>query len=108
MKKDLSFHDYVVYDLFGGVDGISSKRLFGGWGIYKDGIIFAIIIDGELFFKVGDENKKDFEKFGSHPFEYESRGKKVVLPYWSLPEEIMENREELYSWMDSSLDVSKK
>ena len=39
-------------DLVGGIAGVSSKPMFGGYGIYKDGVIFAIIADGALFFKV--------------------------------------------------------
>jgi len=97
MKKDNSFHDYVVYDLLADIPGVSSCAMFGGWGIYKYGIIFAIIIDGQLYFKVGDSNRSDYEKYESVPFVYaKENNKKITMPYMLLPEEIMEEKENLY------------
>lgn len=107
MKKDNSFHDYVVYDLLADIPGILSRAMFGGWGIYKDGVIFAIIVDGQLYFKVGDCNRKDYEKYESESFVYiKGNGKKVSMSYMLLPEEIMENREEIYLWVEAAVDVS--
>lgn len=95
-------------DLFGDFPGVSSRAMFGGWGIYKHGKIFAIIVDGELYFKVGDSNKNDFEERGSHPFVYESNGKQVMMSYWLLPEEVMENHDELSEWIGKSLATHKE
>jgi len=79
--------------------------MFGGWGIYKRGKIFAIVADGELYFKVGDSNRAEYETHGSHPFIYESKGKPMTMSYWLLPEEIMESREDLAEWIERSLAV---
>ena len=83
--------------------------MFGGWGIYKDGVIFAIIDDGQLYFKVGENNKADYEKEGSKPFEYPMpSGKKISLSYWELPADVMDDHERLLSWIEKSLEASKK
>ncbi|MBI1729328.1 TfoX/Sxy family protein [Candidatus Acetothermia bacterium] len=109
MTKDSSFHDYVVYDLLTEVSGITSRAMFGGWGIYKNGLIFGIIFDDELFFKVNDENRVEFERSGSHPLVYANRdGKESTLSYWLITEEVMEDREKLGKLMESSLAVSRK
>ncbi len=109
MKKDQSFHDYVVHDLLGKMPDITSRAMFGGWGIYKDGFIFAIIADGELYFKVGDNNRADFERAGSHPFVYTGGNHKpITMSYWLLPEEIMEDEEKLYEWALRSVEASEK
>ncbi len=109
MKKDQSFHDYVVHDLLRNLSGITSKTMFGGWGIYENGVIFALIADGELYFKVGDNNRADFEKMGSHPFVYSGGNHKpTTMPYWLLPEEIMENEEKLHEWVLQSVEASKQ
>ncbi len=105
--KDESFKDYVL-DLFTDFGDISIKSMFGGWGLYKDYIIFAIIIDGELYFKVDNSNRKDYEDYGSRSFEYTREGKQVALSYWLLPEEIMENKERLYDWAQVSIDLRQK
>lgn len=107
--KDKSFHDYIVYDLLRDVPNITSLAMFGGWAIYKNGIIFGIIANGELYFKVGEENRFEFEKMESHPFVYtKSDGKPVKMSYWLVPEEVMEDRERLYNLVDESIAVSYK
>ena len=89
MKKDRSFHDYVIQDRLGKIPGITSRAMFGGWGVYKDGIIFAIIDDDQLYFKVDDQLQPEFEQLGSSPFVYSpSPGKtswssKVSSVNWS-------------------------
>ena len=98
MPKDQSFHDYVVHDILTDLPAISSKSMFGGWGIYQHGVIFAIIADGELYFKIGDHNRAQFEAMNSHPFTYSKKdGKTATMQYWLVPEEVLEDRERLYA-----------
>lgn len=80
--------------------------MFGGYGIYKNQVIFAIIVDSELFFKVGPQNRADFKLYDSHPFIYERKGKKIAMSYWTLPEEIMNDEERLQVWIDRAVEVS--
>ena len=108
MTRDTSFHEYVLYDLLANEVGISSKPMFGGWGMYKHGVIFGIISDENLYFKVGDENRKDFENIGSHPFVFAKKGgKKVSLSYWIVPEEIMEDREKFLELIEKSVKINR-
>ena len=107
MKQDQSFHDYVMFDLFQNIAGLNSRAMFGGWGIYKNGVIFAIIVDGELYFKVNDQNLQQFKKLGSHPFVYfQAKHKSVTMSYWLLPQQIMEDLELLAEWVEQSVQVS--
>lgn len=109
MPRDTSFHDYVVHDVLSEMHGITSKAMFGGWGIYKNGIIFGIIIEGELYFKVGDENRDEFEKMDSHPFTYSNKnGKSVTMSYWLVPEEVLEDRERVRILADQSVAINEK
>jgi DNA transformation protein len=104
--KDSSFKDFIAEKL-GFIEGITFKSMFGGYGIYKDGIVFAIIADDQLFFKVNDELKKQYESMGSSPFTYENnKGKKISMSYWELPADVLENDEELEKWVDQSVNVS--
>lgn len=93
MKKDTSFHDFVVYDLMNRLSGISSRSMMSGWCIYSNKIRFAAIIGNELFFKIKDDEMKDkMKKFGSIQFKYKKKDKKVVtMSYWSVPEEAIDN-----------------
>lgn len=109
MGKVNEYHEYLVSDVFKDIFGISSKKMFGGFGYYKDGIIFAILADEQLYFKTGEGNIKDFEKLGSKPFTYPMRnGKKTTLSYWNLPADILEDPEELPKWIEKSVKESIK
>ena len=107
MKHSSEFHDYIVYDVFAGIPGITSRKMFSGYGIYKDGIIFAIIAGSDVYFRTDDKTRPLFEKYGSEPFSYERLGKIAVLKnYWRLPEEIMEDHEKVFEWVLSAVEAS--
>ena len=112
LKRDSaksSFADYVVNDLMAEIAGVRARAMFGGHGIYKDDLMFAIIVEDELYFKVDDSNKKDFETRGSKPFVYRAKGdKRVAMSYWKLPAEIVEDRDELREWSDKAVRVARK
>ncbi len=99
----------MVDDLLGDIDGVTSRAMFGGWGIYKDGFIFAIIFDGELYFKADESNRPDFEELGSHLFVYkQGEQKPTAMSYWLLPAEVQEDREMLRSFVNKSVAVSHR
>ncbi len=105
------FHDYIIYDVFRGVPDISSKGMFGGFGIYKSGFIFAIITsESELYFKGDEALKEKFRKYESHPFIYAGHKNRepIEMPYFSVPEEIMENKDLLALWIEDSVEVSRR
>ena len=95
MKKDTSFHDFVVYDLMNRLQNITSRRMMSGWCIYSDKIPFAAIIGNQLFFKVkSEEVKEELKSLGSTQFKYKKKGgKNVKMSYWSVPEEAIDNAE---------------
>lgn len=71
---------------------ISARAMFGGYGIYYNKVIFAFIIQGELYFRVDEINQEDFESYNSHPFIYQGARKPVVVSsYMTLPKEVFEN-----------------
>ena len=82
--------------------------MFGGWGIYKNGIIFALIAEGVLYFKVHDGNRQKFIEAESKPFTYEKKEKVTQIGYWVLPESVMNDRAEVEKWMQDSLNAPKK
>ena len=105
-----SFADYVVKDLLSEFKGVRARAMFGGHGIFKEDTMFAIIVDDELYYKVGDSNRRDFEKLGSEPFTYKSKGRKkpVTMSYWKLPAEVMDDLQMLSEWTDKAMQVAIK
>ena len=82
--------------------------MFGGYGIYCDNIIFAIIFNNELYFKADKDLAKDFASQGSVAFTYESKGKVTALSYWKVPIDIIEDDDQLKIWFDKSMKIAMR
>lgn len=109
MARDSAFRDYILYDLLHDVPGLTARGMFGGFAFYKDGIVFGLLIGDVLYFKVGENNKGDFERYASTPFSFEKKNGTVTLTsYWQVPAEIMDDHELLLQWMDKALIASIK
>ena len=102
--------NYVEYvlDLLSPLGSITSRAMFGGYGIYKDSIIVAIIAYDELYFKVDSTNQLQYENLGSTPFTFLTKDKKIAMSYWKVPLEIMEDESQLSVWLEQSYDISLK
>jgi len=74
-------HLHEVSDAFG---PIRARRMFGGWGIYHDGLMFGLYAQGRLYLKTDAHNVAQFEAAGSEPFTYIQRDKPVKLSYAKL------------------------
>ncbi len=108
MSKN-GFVDYVLYDAMQGIRGLTAKAMFGGHGLYKDGVGFGIIADDELYFKVDEKNLPQYKERDSRPFTYEGKNHKMIaMSYWEVPAEILEDREPLAEWVDASVAVSQR
>ena len=103
MPRDNSYKDYIVEDVLGHIEGISSRAMFSGHGIYLDGVIVGLIIDGEFYLKT-DKNTRGLGK----PFQYDRKGKIVSLSYAIVPIEILEDREKIEECVYKSFEISKQ
>lgn len=89
-----------VIELMRRLRGVSARAMFGGHGIYKDGVMFAILADGELYFKVTGANRRAYDERGLAPFVYERRGKKVAMSYRAAPAECMDDPRIMAEWAE--------
>lgn len=89
-----------IADLFAGLGTVSVRRLFGGKGIYHDGVIVAIEIRDELMLKADAESAPDFEAAGCRQWTYTGsrHGKVVAMPYWTVPESALDDPDEMAIW----------
>lgn len=112
MASDTEFPEYVL-DLIAQVGppfdaAARLRRMFGGHGIFCDGVMFALIADDVLFLKVDDETKPSFRDAGSEPFTYEKSGKLIELSYLTVPDDAAENVEELRPWAHMALAAANR
>lgn len=92
-----------VFEEFGPV---TVRRMFGGYGVYSEGVMFALVADDTLYLKADEQNRADFEQRGLPPFEYDKGGKVVKLSYYLAPDDILEDREEAARWARRSRDAA--
>jgi DNA transformation protein and related proteins len=97
MKTDKAFHDRIMQVL--SPYGITSRAMFGGYGLYLDKVMVGALIEDELYLRVDETTKSRFEEYQSHPFVYEGSGKPVTMPYMTLPDEIFHNPVQLKEWL---------
>jgi DNA transformation protein and related proteins len=104
-RKEKEFAEYVV-DLSQLIGPVYSKRMFGGFGIFLDGLMFGLIAGNVYYLKADDESRGDFENLGLQPFTYEKQGKKMNLGYLQAPEEAMENSEIMQEWANKGFGAA--
>jgi DNA transformation protein and related proteins len=102
-----------IRELFSPFGPVTVKRMFGGAGIWCDGLMFALVFDGAIFLKVDDGSIPDFEREGSKPFVYtraKSKGRvgRASLSYWRLPERLYDDPEELSVWAARAFAVAER
>ncbi len=96
-KPDKEFVSYVV-DLMQSVGPVSAKAMFGGHGVYLEGLMFALIADNTLYLKVDKELESEFEGMGLGAFTYNKRGKEFKMSYFQAPEDALEDSEVMNLW----------
>ena len=107
--KQNEFATYVAEDLLASVGGVYLRRMFSGFGLYKEGIMAGLVVGDELYLKVDVSNQAEYEAMGSVPFSYERKdGKTVALSYWKTPADVLENTDALVRLFDLSYTINLK
>ena len=88
MKTSEEFAAYSA-ELLSTVGRIVVRRMFGGYGLYCDGTMFALIADDVLYLKADEGNRSEFERAGATPFVYEAKGRRTVMSYFSAPDQAL-------------------
>jgi DNA transformation protein and related proteins len=87
---------------------VAVKRMFGGSGIYVEGLCFAIESGGEVFLKVDAQSEASLSAAGSSPFIYNARGKAMTTSFWRLPSAAYDEPDELIRWAALGLDAARR
>ena len=91
------FVDYLteVFQQFGSV---RTRRMFGGYGVYHDDLMFGLVADDMLYLKADEQSAKLFSDKGLDQFEYVKNGKPMKMSYYAAPEEIFDDPEVATVW----------
>ena len=80
--------------------------MFGGVGLYANGLFFALIDDDVLYLKGDDALRPEFEAACSHAFDPFGEGKPMA--YWAAPAEALDDQDVLLAWSRKALEVAAR
>ncbi|RCV89518.1 TfoX/Sxy family protein [Billgrantia montanilacus] len=99
------YTDYLQ-DVFAQFGPVSARGMFGGYGLYHQGLMFALVADDTLYLKADAGNVGDFEREGLEPFLYLKGGREVRMSYYRAPEAIFEDHELAAEWAGGAFQAA--
>jgi len=100
-KTRSDFVDHVV-ETMRELGTVVAKPMFGGWGLYHEGLFFALIAEDTLYLKVDDDNRGQFEGAGLQPFVYVTKdGDRMTMAYHQAPPDALESPAMMAAWARS-------
>ena len=107
MPVSPGFQTFVLDQLRRVAPSVHAKRMFGGAGLYVDDVIFALIDDDIVYYKVDDETRPEFVAKGSTPFQPPGMGG-ASMGYYRLPEDLLEDPDALRRWTDQAIAAARR
>ncbi|HVR82237.1 MAG TPA: TfoX/Sxy family protein [Luteimonas sp.] len=95
MPDDFISH---LQDLFADFGAVSARAMFGGYGLYHEGVMIAVVFDDGLYLKADAQTQALFEAEGCAPFVYTQTAKPLTMSYWSAPEAAMDSPQAMLPW----------
>lgn len=87
---------------------INVRAMFGGHGVYCDGVFFALVADGRLYLKVDALTRERFKAAGCAPFVYTGQARPIEMSYWSVPETALDSPDDLEPWARLALAAAAR
>jgi DNA transformation protein len=100
MYKTAVEKEYLLYvvELMQSIGPVYAKAMFGGYGIYLDGLMFALISDQVLYLKVDKQTESEFKDRGLEAFSYYRKGNQCQLSYRRAPDDALEDTQVMNYW----------
>lgn len=106
MAASEGFKDFIR-DQLAGFGPVAIRNMFGGAGIYADGVMFAILANDVLYLKADESSARAFAAEGMSPFTYRRAGKApVAMSYWEAPPRLLEEPDELVQWVREAYRIA--
>ena len=105
MPAKSDFVEHLV-DMLEPIGPVQARSMFGGFGLFRNGLMFALISDDTLYFKVDKHNLPDFEARDLGPFVYQKKGKDFTIAYHQAPPESLEDANKLCRWADRAFEAA--
>lgn len=100
--------EYIA-ELFAGFGPVTVRRMFSGAGVFADGLMIALVVDGVIFLKADETLVPQFEREGLSPFSYKTKeGRRTLMSYWRMPERLYDDPDELAVWARQSMAAAQR
>jgi DNA transformation protein and related proteins len=107
MANSPGFLDHVRELMRAGGHAITARAMFGGHGLYLDGLFFGIVDDDVVYLRVDERNRAEFAALDLPPFEFMSKdGKRQAMSYLRAPDDALENAPAMAPWVRSALGAA--
>ena len=88
---------------------VTMRRMFGKTGVFCDGLMFAMVTDDTLYFRVDEHNRAVFGEAASvPPLSYKKKGSSIDLSFWRAPERLFDEPHELVAWARAALAAARR
>ena len=88
---------------------VTMRRMFGKTGVFCDGLMFAMVTDDTLYFRVDEHNRADFKEAASFPpLNYQKKGSSIDLSFWRAPERLFDEPDEFVTWARTALAAARR
>lgn len=87
------------------VRSVTSRKMFGGVGLYCSGVFFAIIDDDRLFFKSDAVSDPIYDELNAPAWVTPGANGPAVMPYREVPAEVLGDDVKLGEHIDLALAV---
>ena len=103
-----SFADFLREQL-APLGHVAMRRMFGKTGVFCDGLMFAMVTDYTLYFRVDDHNREAFKEAETFsPLSYEKKGETIDLSFWRAPERLFDQPDELVTWAREAMGAAHR
>lgn len=98
----------LLSEICSALGAFKARRMFGGYGCYLDGLFFAILSDGALYFKTTPETQAAFAAEGMGPFTYQTKnGTQALGSYWRVPERLFDETDDMAAWVVAARNAAR-
>jgi|SRR2546423_6039522 DNA transformation protein len=88
---------------------ITMRRMFGKTGVFCDSVMFGMVTENTLYFRVDDQNRVTFKEAEAFPpLNYAKKGSTIDLSFWRVPERLFDEPDELVTWARAALAAAHR
>ncbi|MEO8668921.1 MAG: TfoX/Sxy family protein [Bauldia sp.] len=95
-------------ELFASIEGTTVRRMFGGLGVFRQGLMYALVADDVLYLKGDAGTQAAFEREDCPQWIYDGKQRPVAMPYWRLPERLYDEPDEFREWALAAFAVAER